>query len=240
MSIEIVLAQLDTLLDKAIAAVERNEVLEFVEYTADLVPKLAEGLQRAFSDLERRHTLEILIARETINVVVRGDHSSSALHKQHHIYADFYDSLEHLELCGDLTALVIEIDHLNRFNDRFGQDNPVLEAFRALLGVWGQNHIVVQDGDRFVVIVRDHVMHGIDLADRIVNLARDYPWPTHLGMTEAPSGMLLADRSKDVLTVSIGVTTRGPKDLLLSEILDRADEALCLSQNLGGCQFTIG
>ncbi len=124
-----------------------------------------------------------------------------------------------------LSALMIDVDHFKRVNDRFGHD----AGDEAL--VWLGSHLRVQaratdlvgrlGGEEFVML-----LPGTTALDAAVLAER-------LRATVAAVPMSFVDHGEWPLTISIGVAARTPGDTDVRDLLRRADDAMYAAKRGG-------
>ncbi len=126
---------------------------------------------------------------------------------------------------GDLSLLMIDLDHFKRINDRYGHPagDAVLRRFVALVRncLRKEDLLVRYGGEEFCVLLPATAgANALALAERIRALVADTP---------------LAVEGKAIsITVSIGIATHGGKaDAPIDDLLRRADHAMYRAKNEG-------
>ncbi len=120
---------------------------------------------------------------------------------------------------GELTLLILDIDHFKRVNDSFGHDagDEVLQEFARRMkdSVRGIDLVCRLGGEEFVIVMPDtDPIRGFRIADRIRMSVSNTPFAIHGG-------------SKQIdVTVSVGMTGLRGEDISVDALLKRADEAL--------------
>ncbi|WP_035060344.1 tetratricopeptide repeat-containing diguanylate cyclase [Andreprevotia chitinilytica] len=128
-----------------------------------------------------------------------------------------------------ITALMIDIDHFKRVNDRFGHGlgDTVLRQTAALLksGCRQDDLVARYGGEEFLIMLPGRDWHGgVELAERLRKLVESWPWSRiHPDL---------------VLTVSVGVADR-IADMYLVELLERADRQLYRAKAGGRNQVMV-
>jgi two-component system, cell cycle response regulator len=120
---------------------------------------------------------------------------------------------------GELTLLILDIDHFKQVNDTYGHDagDEVLQDFaqRMKLSVRGIDLVCRLGGEEFVIVMPDtDPIRGFRIADRIRQSVGNVPFKIHGGKKEIS------------VTVSVGMTGLRGEDLTVDALLKRADDAL--------------
>jgi len=131
---------------------------------------------------------------------------------------------------GELTLVMLDLDHFKQFNDRHGHEtgNALLRRVGATLGtaVREADLAARYGGEEFAVLIRGDESHGYELAERL---------------RRSVETIAVAARGGEAVccTVSAGVATYpyGAGDE--TELVERADDALYESKRRGRNRVTI-
>jgi two-component system, cell cycle response regulator len=120
---------------------------------------------------------------------------------------------------GDMTLLVLDIDHFKQINDNYGHDagDEVLVEFarRMKLNVRGFDLVCRLGGEEFVIVMPDtDPERGFRIADRIRTSVGTVPFVVGGGTHQID------------VTVSVGMTGLRGEDVAVEALLKRADEML--------------
>jgi two-component system, cell cycle response regulator len=120
---------------------------------------------------------------------------------------------------GELTLLILDIDHFKQINDKHGHDvgDEVLLEFarRMKLSVRGIDLVCRLGGEEFVVVMPDtDPIRGFRIADRIRQSVSNVPFEVKNGAEEIS------------VTVSVGMTGLRGEDISVEALMKRADDAL--------------
>lgn len=130
---------------------------------------------------------------------------------------------------GDLTLLMLDLDHFKDFNDRHGHEagNEVLRRVGVTLrGTVREADLAARyGGEEFAVLIRGDQTHGYELAERLRRAVEA------LGMSEGGQA--------SGVTVSIGVASYPGIAADEAELIERADAALYASKHRGRNRVTI-
>ena len=131
---------------------------------------------------------------------------------------------------GELTLIMLDLDHFKQFNDRHGHEtgNSLLRRVGATLAtaVREADLAARYGGEEFAVLIRGDESHGYELAERLRRAVETIAVPARGG--------------EDVYcTLSAGVATYpyGADDE--TELIERADDALYESKRRGRNRVTI-
>jgi diguanylate cyclase (GGDEF)-like protein len=132
--------------------------------------------------------------------------------------------MDHRRHRGDLTLLVVDIDHFKRVNDRFGHaaGDAVIRKVGEILRdcVTAADKVARFGGEEFVVLLR---AIGTGEAGSIAERMR-----------AAVEAMAVPRAGQDIgVTVSIGAATASAADTDLEAIIERADKALYDAKSRG-------
>lgn len=139
---------------------------------------------------------------------------------------------EYSEAGGNLSLLVIDIDHFKKINDTFGHlfGDKVIRAIADILKskVRGQDSVARIGGEEFVVLLADTDTKGATVvAEQIRKTVENCKIHPH-GEKEAIGGV----------SVSIGISFLNKGESLF-DLLDHADKALFKAKNEGRNKTTI-
>jgi diguanylate cyclase (GGDEF)-like protein len=131
---------------------------------------------------------------------------------------------------GQLTLLMLDLDHFKEFNDRHGHEtgNELLRKVGATLrGVVREADVAARyGGEEFAVLIRGDESQGFELAERLRRAVGDLSVPVRGG--------------RDAFTsVSVGVASYPGAAATESELIERADAALYASKHRGRDRVTI-
>ena len=131
---------------------------------------------------------------------------------------------------GELTLIMLDLDHFKQFNDRHGHEpgNDVLRRVGATLrgAVRDADMAARYGGEEFAVLIRGDETHGYELAERLRRAIA----------TTAVEGR---DGSEVFCTISAGVAGYPVGAAAENELVERADDALCESKRRGRNRVTI-
>jgi two-component system, cell cycle response regulator len=127
---------------------------------------------------------------------------------------------------GELTLLILDIDHFKHVNDTYGHDagDEVLVEFsrRMKLSVRGIDLVCRLGGEEFVIVMPDtDPIRGFRIADRIRQSVSNVPFKIRNGAKDIP------------VTVSVGMTGLRGEDGSVDALMKRADDALYKAKNNG-------
>ncbi len=130
---------------------------------------------------------------------------------------------------GELTLIMLDLDHFKQFNDRHGHEagNDLLRRLGATIHglVRDADHAARYGGEEFAVLMRGDEMHGFELAERLRRAAETTAVEVRGG------GHVYA-------TISAGVATyRGDGDE--TRLVELADDALYESKRRGRNRVTV-
>jgi diguanylate cyclase (GGDEF)-like protein len=119
---------------------------------------------------------------------------------------------------GQLSLMILDIDHFKRFNDTYGHqagDTILTQVAERILSNARKVDLTARyGGDEFVILLPDtSAEEALLLAERL-----------HQAVSNEP--VVLTNKNKVQLTVSIGVATYPTHAATIDELIKRADEAL--------------
>ncbi len=131
---------------------------------------------------------------------------------------------------GELTLVMLDLDHFKQFNDRHGHEtgNTLLRRVGTTLATTVREADLVAryGGEEFAVLIRGDESHGYELAERLRRAVEQIA--------------LTARGGEDVFcTVSAGVATYPYGAADETELVERADDALYESKRRGRNRVTI-
>ena len=131
---------------------------------------------------------------------------------------------------GELTLIMLDLDHFKQFNDRHGHEtgNAVLRRVGATLrgAVRDADMAARYGGEEFTVLIRGDETHGYELAER-------------LGRAIETTAVEVRGGGEVFCTVSAGVATYPVGAADETELVERADDALYESKRRGRNRVTI-
>lgn len=131
---------------------------------------------------------------------------------------------------GELTLIMLDLDHFKQFNDRHGHEpaNDVLRRVGATLrnAVRDADMAARYGGEEFAVLIRGDETHGYELAERLRRAIET-------AAVEVRGG------GEVFCTVSAGVATYPVGAADETELVERADDALYESKRRGRNRVTI-
>ncbi|MCX6372296.1 MAG: GGDEF domain-containing protein [Actinobacteria bacterium] len=131
---------------------------------------------------------------------------------------------------GELTLLMLDLDHFKEFNDRHGHEtgNDALRRVGATLRTMVRDADLAAryGGEEFAVLIRGDETHGFELAER-------------LRRSIASTAVQVRDGGEVFCTVSAGVATYPASAADETELVERADDALYESKRRGRNRVTI-
>ena len=131
---------------------------------------------------------------------------------------------------GELTLVMLDLDHFKQFNDRHGHEagNDVLRRVGSTLrkAVRDADMAARYGGEEFAVLIRGDETHGYELAERLRRAIET-------AAIEVRGGMEV------FCTVSAGVATYPVGAADETELVERADDALYESKRRGRNRVTI-
>ncbi len=131
---------------------------------------------------------------------------------------------------GELSLLMLDIDHFKQFNDRHGHEagNELLRRLGAALGTLVRDADVAAryGGEEFAVLIRGDETHGYELAERLRRTVESLT-------VEVRGGEAV------YTTVSAGVATYPAGAANEAELIESADAALYESKRRGRNRVTI-
>jgi diguanylate cyclase (GGDEF)-like protein len=130
---------------------------------------------------------------------------------------------------GELTLVMLDLDHFKQFNDRHGHEtgNRLLRRVGATLrtAVRDADLAARYGGEEFAVLIRGDESHGYELAERL---------------RRAVETLAIEIRGEDMYcTVSAGVASYPAGAADETELVERADDALYESKRRGRNRVTI-
>jgi diguanylate cyclase (GGDEF)-like protein len=131
---------------------------------------------------------------------------------------------------GDLTLLMLDLDHFKQFNDVHGHEsgNELLRRVGATLrGVVREADVAARyGGEEFAVLIRGDEAQGYELAERLRRAIEDLTIIVH-------------DGRETGATASVGVASYPGAAADEAELIERADAALYASKHRGRNRVTI-
>src|SRR5665647_3030087 len=131
---------------------------------------------------------------------------------------------------GELTLIMLDLDHFKQFNDRHGHEpgNDVLRRVGATLrnAVRDADMAARYGGEEFAVLIRGDETHGYELAERLRRAIET-------------TAVEVRDGGEVFCTVSAGVATYPVGAADETELVERADDALYESKRRGRNRVTI-
>ncbi len=131
---------------------------------------------------------------------------------------------------GELTLVMLDLDHFKQFNDRHGHEtgNVLLKRVGCALGaaVREADLAARYGGEEFAVLIRGDESHGYELAERLRRAVETIAVPAR-------------GREDAFCTVSAGVATYPYGAADETELIERADDALYESKRRGRNRVTI-
>ena len=131
---------------------------------------------------------------------------------------------------GELTLIMLDLDHFKQFNDRHGHEagNDVLRRVGATLrnAVRDADMAARYGGEEFTVLIRGDETHGYELAERLRRAIET-------------TAIEVRGSSEVFCTVSAGVATYPAGASDETELVERADDALYESKRRGRNRVTI-
>src|SRR5665647_3367756 len=131
---------------------------------------------------------------------------------------------------GELTLIMLDLDHFKQFNDRHGHEpgNDVLRRVGSTLrnAVRDADMAARYGGEEFAVLIRGDETHGYELAERLRRAIET-------------TAVEVRDGGEVFCTVSAGVATYPVGAADETELVERADDALYESKRRGRNRVTI-
>jgi diguanylate cyclase (GGDEF)-like protein len=131
---------------------------------------------------------------------------------------------------GELTLVMLDLDHFKRFNDRHGHEagNDVLRQIGATLrgAVRDADVAARYGGEEFTVLIRGDESHGYELAERLRRAIES-------------TAISVRGGAEVFCTVSAGVASYPTGAADETELVERADDALYESKRRGRNRVTI-
>jgi diguanylate cyclase (GGDEF)-like protein len=131
---------------------------------------------------------------------------------------------------GQLTLLMLDLDHFKEFNDRHGHEagNELLRKVGATLRALVREADVAAryGGEEFAVLIRGDESQGFELAERLRRAVERLSVPVRGG-------------SPAFTSVSVGVASYPGAAAAEAELIERADAALYASKHRGRNRVTI-
>ncbi|MEI6451153.1 MAG: GGDEF domain-containing protein [Actinomycetes bacterium] len=175
--------------------------------------------------LRKNHEMQTLLAASSLSDRLTGLYN----------YGTFVDYL-HNEVTkvdrygGELTLIMLDLDHFKQFNDRHGHEpgNDVLRRVGATLrgAVRDADMAARYGGEEFAVLIRGDETHGYELAERLRRAIET-------------TAVEVRDGAEVFCTVSAGVATYPVGAAAETELVERADDALYESKRRGRNRVTI-
>jgi len=129
-----------------------------------------------------------------------------------------------------LSLVMLDIDHFKSINDRLGhiRGDEVLQAVGSLLArvLRGSDVRCRYGGDEFLIILPDTPLSGAEMVAE--SLRRE------IGNITVSAG-----EHTIAITASLGVTTAGSGESIVTNLVDRADAALYEAKRLGRNRFSV-
>ncbi len=162
--------------------------------------------------------LRAVLAEEAVRDPLTG------LHNRRHLDRALDADLAHRPRTGQVSLLVVDIDHFKRVNDRFGH----AAGDRVLTAVAGTLSAAVREGDTAARLGGEEFVVVLPGAGREQALAR----AEHIRREVAGTGHLLDGEAVSV-TVSIGVAVCPAVGTSRAELIEAADRALYAAKSGG-------
>jgi diguanylate cyclase (GGDEF)-like protein len=173
----------------------------------------------------KNHEMQALLAASSLSDRLTGLYN----------YGTFVDYL-HNEVTksdrygGELTLIMLDLDHFKQFNDRHGHEagNDVLRRVGATLrnAVRDADIAARYGGEEFTVLIRGDESHGYELAERLRRAIET-------------TAVEVRGGGEVFCTVSAGVATYPVSATDETELVERADDALYESKRRGRNRVTI-
>ncbi len=175
--------------------------------------------------LRKNHEMQTLLAASSLSDRLTGLYN----------YGTFVDYL-HNEVTkidrygGELTLIMLDLDHFKQFNDRHGHEpgNDVLRRVGATLrgAVRDADMAARYGGEEFAVLIRGNETNGYHLAERLRRAIES-------------TAVEVREGGQVFCTVSAGVATYPMGAADETELVERADDALYESKRHGRNRVTI-
>ena len=171
---------------------------------------------------ERTHELEL--SNKQLNTLAATDPLTQIRNRRSFFdIAEKYYSIA-IRTKEALSLLMIDLDHFKSVNDKYGHasGDEVLKEFTRIV----QKQLRESDlfarygGEEFVIVLANT---GIDGAENLAEKIR----------SAVEANFLITEKNEIQVTVSIGISELGKKDVSLEDILYRADKALYLAKEKG-------
>ncbi|MBN2205527.1 MAG: GGDEF domain-containing protein, partial [Thermoleophilia bacterium] len=134
---------------------------------------------------------------------------------------------------GQLTLLMLDLDHFKRFNDRHGHEagNEVLRSVGALLraSVRDADLAARYGGEEFAVLIRGDEQQGYELAERLRHAVER----TGIDLRRGTEAGVTVSVGVAGVTVSVGVAGAAQRPVDEAALVERADEALYAAKARG-------
>jgi len=131
---------------------------------------------------------------------------------------------------GELSLLMLDLDHFKQFNDRHGHEagNELLRRLGATVGALVRDADVAAryGGEEFAVLIRGDESHGYELAERLRRAVETLAVPLRGG-----------ERACTTISAGIAAYPAGARDE--AELIEAADAALYESKRRGRNRVTI-
>lgn len=131
---------------------------------------------------------------------------------------------------GELSLLMLDLDHFKQFNDRHGHEagNELLRRLGATVGALVRDADVAAryGGEEFAVLIRGDESHGYELAERLRRAVETVAVPLRGG-----------ERACTTISAGIAAYPAGARDE--AELIEAADAALYESKRRGRNRVTI-
>lgn len=200
--------------------IEREEVLARVKVHLDL--------RKSRQDLELAHQ-KIDQSKSKIELLSKTDNLTSLLNRREFLDKMNYEKIRSLRSGNPFSILMMDVDHIKRFNDDIGHDcgDFILVSLANIikLRIRKQDSLARWGGDEFILLLPETTVNGAQILAESIQ-------------TEIQKSSLVFKGTPLCITLTIGITSfDGSKTL--DQCISHADTAIVQGKNSGRNQIVV-